>query len=471
MNLSEYTPVVEFKEIIEKYILVLLGLKDNNLTKFDKIEAKLKDLISFDDGMIYFIPYKNSDFGYSIKTSTRYSDLDLTLVNKVLKKLIKVSYNNYRGTKKNFRYTSMSQCYSNYKVAVQEAIVNHLTGKDETEKDGKIVNNTLQKLIDLLENWSTKTYEGRRMPFGFVVDLKEESKSMEKVNYLDFLAEEFSATLTDGITSVIIIDKNENIIKYSSLVENNNFSSCKITNCLPFRFAQIISENIKEDSMRVGVFLLTCGDIMIVRNSVVELIKRNGQWSNFSYISFVNAMSRFPNTSDIPEDLLKEVFATAIDVSLSHSGGIIAIVKDGEKLFDDQNKKSILSDCDNLVNNYPYDELEKKMRNEGEKEKDIKKRIQKRKILFELLSGKNKVSQIDRKLRCELAGLDGATIIDKNGNIVAFGAIIQNDKGSSGGGRGAAAKKLSDYGGLAIKISTDGYIEVYIDREIKYFIK
>ena len=176
-------------------------------------------------------------------------------------------------TNKQFKYTSIYHCYASYKVAVQEAIVSHLTGKEEKEKDGKIVNNTLLKLIDLLEGWSTKTYEGKRMPFGFIVDLKKESEN--KVNYLSFLEEEFSATLTDGITSVITIDRNGYILDYSSTVHGNVISSCEITNCLPLRFAQIIKEYIQEDSMRVGVFLLTCGDIMIARNSTVELIKRN----------------------------------------------------------------------------------------------------------------------------------------------------------------------------------------------------
>ena len=40
------------------------------------------------------------------------------------------------------------------------------------------------------------------------------------------------------------------------------------------------------------------------------------------------------------------------------------------------------------------------------------------------------------------------------------GAIIQSDSGSNGDGRGAATKKLST-NGFIIKISTDGYIELY----------
>ena len=78
---------------------------------------------------------------------------------------------------------------------------------------------------------------------------------------------------------------------------------------------------------------------------------------------------------------------------------------------------------------------------------------------------------MDRKLRCELIALDGACIIDaRQGTIYSFGAIIQNDSGSATGGRSAAAKKLSRYG-IAIKISTDGYIDVFVNEELVYSVK
>ena len=48
--------------------------------------------------------------------------------------------------------------------------------------------------------------------------------------------------------------------------------------------------------------------------------------------------------------------------------------------------------------------------------------------------------------------------LDSDGYIVAVGAIIKINAGSSGGGRLAAAKQLSEYG-VAIKISADGTIE------------
>lgn len=39
------------------------------------------------------------------------------------------------------------------------------------------------------------------------------------------------------------------------------------------------------------------------------------------------------------------------------------------------------------------------------------------------------------------------------------------------GGRGTAASRLSDFGGFATKISTDGYIELYKAGEVCYQIK
>ena len=79
--------------------------------------------------------------------------------------------------------------------------------------------------------------------------------------------------------------------------------------------------------------------------------------------------------------------------------------------------------------------------------------------------------EIDRKLRADLSGLDGAIILNTEGKIIACGAIIANNAGSSGGGRGSAARTLSKYGGFAIKISTDGYIEAFVNEARIYSIK
>jgi len=69
---------------------------------------------------------------------------------------------------------------------------------------------------------------------------------------------------------------------------------------------------------------------------------------------------------------------------------------------------------------------------------------------------------LDRRLRQELVAIDGATLIDHKGTILAVGAILKIAGGSTGGGRLAAAKALSKLG-VGIKVSQDGGITGFHD--------
>jgi DNA integrity scanning protein DisA with diadenylate cyclase activity len=71
--------------------------------------------------------------------------------------------------------------------------------------------------------------------------------------------------------------------------------------------------------------------------------------------------------------------------------------------------------------------------------------------------------QLDRRIRQELVSIDGATLIDNRGLILAVGTILKIDGGSEGGGRLAAAKALGKLG-VGIKISQDGGITGFNDK-------
>ena len=87
----------------------------------------------------------------------------------------------------------------------------------------------------------------------------------------------------------------------------------------------------------------------------------------------------------------------------------------------------------------------------------LEEKCAKSSALIKLIRGR-KFHELDRKFRQELIAIDGATIIDYDGKILAVGAIIKIEAGSTGGGRLAAAKTLSNYG-ISIKISNDGSME------------
>jgi hypothetical protein len=58
-------------------------------------------------------------------------------------------------------------------------------------------------------------------------------------------------------------------------------------------------------------------------------------------------------------------------------------------------------------------------------------------------------------------------ILSHLGDVLAVGAIVSVPPGSRGGGRRAAAMRLSELG-LGIKISEDGEVIGYKDREIAF---
>lgn len=178
------------------------------------------------------------------------------------------------------------------------------------------------------------------------------------------------------------------------------------------------------------------------------------------------------------EKLIRSIFASLLDVSFSHTGGIISVVQDISQLTISNNDENpILNSCDYLKNFKTLAQIEDEIKQSkaGDNisgdvlKKEIRKRVLKRQVI-QTLVGDNNFINLDRKLRCELISMDGACVLNTSGNICAFGAIIKNDSGSSGGGRGAAARKLSRYG-FAIKISTDGYIELFLQGQLVYSIK
>lgn len=175
----------------------------------------------------------------------------------------------------------------------------------------------------------------------------------------------------------------------------------------------------------------------------------------------------------ISEKLIKQIYASVLDVSFAHTGGIIAVVPNFSNLTTTTAQEPTLNKCDDLLDPQDPVLIAKRMQIDASQkipDSEIKKRMLKRKALLSLVAGRE-FSRIDRKLRAELISMDGACILSPDGCVCSAGAIIRNDSGSSGGGRSAAAKKLSSNGGMAVKVSTDGYIELFIDYTPIYAIK
>lgn len=499
-NQNVRTITEEEKNYIHELVLPLIGISD------DEIEYAFKTLKIIRHLSISSIEtdYEINGVGYVEKDN--YLFIDLEIANAEINQCFSMHFKNKltKETVKLFSYLIKS--YYTYGKEILKKIVDNSLLREKLNElvlqkgllafvldDFNFKNNWIDDLYKCLQRWSEKTYEGHNVCFGFLINpgaKASQIKSDAYDHFLEFIGEEYSAVFTDGITSVVEIDKECNFIKYHSILHQeklmpDNYDDVR----LPIRFAPIIYQNVKED--KVGVFLLTNGDIIIAQKQKISFVRRNGRWLNFSSKAFYDIIKDYAKVDSSMGKLLSGIYCSCLDISFAHSGGLIAVVDEENKEWKNDllSKKPIVSVvdmiCDDDVSMFPktledfYEKEKQRIQNlrnvsktvKNGLLKDLKKRITKKRYLIEILRNDRQFLNIDRKLRADLSGLDGAIILNKEGKIIACGAIIANKAGSSGGGRGSAARTLSKYGGFAIKISTDGYIEAFYKEARIYSIK
>ena len=462
-KLNTLTKKEEFDLIFEEYLFPLIGVPFGNSSFGHRERTTKNGLVEFDEkeSKLYVYEDRNGNACYSISVNQFFPRSCISLLNTVLNYLDGSRYFNPSRKSKISTYTHL---LNEFTFQTQRAVIDWLC-------DGSDKSDNIEHLINILEIWKNKTYEGKSVNFAFTIKLDDVVNKNAMLEFDEFLLEEYSATFTDGITSIVELDSNLFFLGYKSITSLENR---KIDYSVgPLRFADVLNNFVDN---QIGVMLLAGGDIVLIKNKEIKLVKREGKWLNFSKDVFVACISALLGKEDDSfKKLSEEIYLSALDVSFAHSGGIIAYVsKDNEELLTEpdlykeyvkkglevpDNASTVLHFLDNLLTKIPsYDELISLNKSFFDNV-DSRKRIRKR-LFIQRVTHNDKFYELDRRLRTELISMDGATIIRENGNLLAVGAIIQNDSGSYGGGRGAAAKKLSKYG-FAIKISTDGYIECY----------
>lgn len=69
--------------------------------------------------------------------------------------------------------------------------------------------------------------------------------------------------------------------------------------------------------------------------------------------------------------------------------------------------------------------------------------------------------RLDEQILARVAILDGATVLDRDGNLLAYGAIVSTRDSQHEGARTAAAKTLSETAEVVLMVSQDGDITVF----------
>lgn len=344
---------------------------------------------------------------------------------------------------------SFSNMNPEYVTVLRNTALNKAIATTLTSRSAQI----LSKVIDAMTRLGDRTYEGKSISFGVIInDILKCKNRVNNIFFPDFIEENYAAVLTNGTESFIEIDSDGYILRYLQL--NSSKSDLGLA---PYDHTRIL-EYCGKDT--IGVVLSKKSELLIFHENELKYTKRGGRWNPYSHKEMIKSIY---NRSENDNLLFsKAVYLTALDLSFGTSGGIISFLDENEV----QQALTHINIRD-IVNEKYFNIKREAMKNENdheyEKIKDVEyndflrlKENAKSCVLNRIIAGR-KFFQLYRKLRQELVAIDGATVIDYNGDIVAVGAIIKIEAGSKGGGRVAAARTLSHYG-IAIEISSDASI-------------
>ncbi len=278
----------------------------------------------------------------------------------------------------------------------------------------------LLEVIDQMARWATRLYEGS--PIASAIGIDPEISGTKALPLSDIAKEDFFAVLSNGFDTMLTLSKHLNFAGHIVLDATPSAKGY-----CPWRHSAIAAWT-SGGKGRVAVILNRLGEILIFRDGQLLFARRSGNWHFLTHWPIIRQMG-VPKDEDIRE----AIYETALDASFARTGACLGVIAAGSTKL----AEAMIANTDLL--------------SEGDSDKA--------KAIARIVNGK-KFHELDRTLRQELAAIDGATVIDHEGSVIAVGAILKIKGGSTGGGRTAAAKQLATLG-LGVKISQDGGISGY----------
>ncbi|MFH1208481.1 MAG: hypothetical protein V1673_02840 [Candidatus Omnitrophota bacterium] len=282
----------------------------------------------------------------------------------------------------------------------------------ENKKDEGVV----LKAIDYLTLWASRLYEGKPITaaLGFEPNRRDKETLLDEIS-----KEDFGLVLSNGFDTLYSFNLLGRLLGHESLKHLKPEDASVFA---PYRQAPIAEW---AQNQKIAFALNRLGEIFVFKNKKLLFTRRGGKWHFLTHGSVIRQMSP-------PKDrkVRNAIYESCLDASFARNGGCIGVVL-RENL---ERWQKLVKDDDELSTSISV------------KAKAINQIVKNRRF-----------QDLDRRLRQELLAIDGATLLDYKGNILAVGAILKIPGGSTGGGRLAAAKTLSKLG-LGIKVSQDGGI-------------
>jgi hypothetical protein len=291
--------------------------------------------------------------------------------------------------------------------------------------------------IDQLQVWSNRSYEGQPIvaAVGFTPEANAgpvaAGEAIPAVQLQEAWAEDFGAVLTNSFDTMLVSDYSGQLLAYDAMA-----SPAQPPPLAPLRLGAVAHWSA-EHPERLALVLNRANELLVLRHGALVFAHRAGSWFFLAPDAIVQQMG---GPRDL--ELRRAVYASCLDASFAGTGACIGILNADATA---RLKEIAPEPADHLLPQRPG------------KASPLPQRSAKARLLQRAIDGRP-FHALDRRLRQEILAIDGATILDHTGQLLAAGAILKVPGGSSGGGRRAAAVALAAYG-VGIKVSADGGIE------------
>lgn len=301
----------------------------------------------------------------------------------------------------------------------------------------------VERFLASLFSISRRSYEGRAIAQGFVIS----PETTEEGADINSLLEDHSKQLlpvTDGYHTALEIDARGRARRLVDLEAQARRQECtpKQAGHYPawLEAVALLTQRSKGRGTRklryVCAFVLTGhGDLLVLGFGQLLLSCRAGLWRAYDHRQFTRVIQSSLRSKGQQGSTLKQlaaaVYATALDVSFRHTGGLLGVLRKGIKL------SAFAARADQL--------------HEGASG-------------LRGIMAVCEFHKLDRGLRAALAAIDGALIMDHEHKLRTIGAVVKGPVRTGRdvplGARTRAAMRLSK-GGLAVKISADGEVDLF----------
>ena len=441
----------EFYNILQKLVLPLFT--GSYIDGEEESSSRDSEVAIGKKNSLLIKPSKQDEYRLVLKRGQAFQNFEIALLRSIISEINTISELNLQDS----NYVANLQSH-----AIEKSICRSLCDQEDTVS-------VMLGILSELDMWSSRTYEGKKISICTVLNLSMDLSQEEgSIYYTDVMNKDFYALLTDGEYSAIEFDKNGILNGYVQMLSRKGAPAVS-----PYKYEAIAKYC---NDKRIGLVLTSYGDFLIFKNRTLLFAKRNGRWNVFSHDEVIQLLLSRGTYS--LKDIRRSIYFTALDTSFSYSGGcLVYLNKDSveqalthidahdiimEKYFE-MKKEQELEEASKLYNYQRLASTEKTYKVPYSvflQQEKCYKALALRKIIAD-----KPFQDLSRKLRQELVSMDGATVLDNDGNIIAIGAIIKIEAGSEGGGRLAAAQTLAKYG-ISIKISQDGNLTaLYSDRK------